>query len=373
MAALTSAMLAAGALGVGGGIIGRIASAGDRAKAEQAMKDAYAQITAIGAPPDLSAEIVREKLKQVGVYDPKMEDSIQQDISQFSKIQEDPKLRDAQAKSLQLLQQRGEAGLTPAERSAFNENRRKVAQEAQGQRQQILQSMAARGMGGGGAELAAQLSASQSGDERLSSEGDRLAALASQNALQSTAQAGQLGGQIRGQDFSVASAKAQAADELNRFNTQAQIARQQRNVSSQNQAQLANLAEQQRVSDYNTQMTNAERDRQAQARQQYWNSQLGLAQAKSGALLGQGQQYGQQAQNTAGMWQGIGSGLGGAVSAGAAGEQQNALLTTLANKGNQNNQPDFSAASYGSKLAQVPMPEAKFGDSMNRRKNWWEQ
>lgn len=334
MAALTTAALAGIGASVGGAVIGNLASAGDRAKAQQAMQEAYQQILSVGAPPDLSKEIVREKLKAAGVYTPQLESAIEQDSTQFSKIQEDPKLRDAQMKSLQMLQQRGEGGLTAADRAAFNETRRNVARESEGKRQQILQNMAARGMGGSGAELAAQLSSAQAGDERLSSEGDRLAAIASQNALQSTAQAGSLGGQIRGQDFDVSSKKAQAADELNRFNTQNQIARQQRNVASQNQGQLTNLAEQQRIADYNTQMANAELDRQSRARQDLWQNQLAAAQAKSNALIGQGQNSAANAARTAGTWQGIGQGVAGGIGQAAAYDQQNNLIKTLAARGN---------------------------------------
>lgn len=334
MAALTGLALGSLAASVGGAVIGNIASSSDRAKAQQAMQEAYQQILSVGAPPDLSAEIVRQKLKSAGVYTPQLEDAIQQDSTQFSKIQEDPKLRDAQLKSLQVMQQRGEGGLTAADRAAFNETRRNVERESEGKRQQILQNFAARGMGGAGAELAAQLNSAQGGDERLASEGDRLAAIASQNALQSTAQAGALGGQIRGQDFDVAAKKASAADELNRFNTQNQIARQQRNVSSQNQAQTTNLAEQQRLSDYNTQMANAELDRQAKARQDLWQNQMAAAQAKSNALIGQGQVSAANAARTAGTYQGIGSGIAGGLNQANAFDQQNKLISALAAKGN---------------------------------------
>lgn len=317
-------MLAASAASsLGGAVIGSIAGAGDRQKAQDAMNAAFKQINDIGAPPDLSAEIIRQNLQQVGVYSPALEQAITQDVSKVSQIQEDPSLRNAQTQALQALQQRGSQGLTPIERQAFNENRRKAAIESESKRNQVIQNLAQRGMGGSGAEIAAQLGASQSGDQELAAEGDRLAAAASQNALQATAQAGQLGGQIRGQDFSVAGTKAQAEDALNQFNINNQIARQQRNISSQNQAQQGNLAEQQRISDTNINAANTEKLRQANAKQQLWNSQAQLAGMKSNALTGQAQNAQQQGDATAKQWQGIGSGVGGAINAAGAQTLQN--------------------------------------------------
>lgn len=337
MAIASGTLIASAAAGIGSAVVGQIAAAGDKQKAQDAMNAAYQQILSVGAPPDLSKEIIRDQLKQVGIYSPQLEDSITQETSKLSQIQEDPKLKDAQMQALQGLQQRGAQGLTAQERGAFNETRRNVEKEAESKRQQVIQNLAQRGLAGGGAEIAAQLGAAQSGDERLSAEGDRLAAAAAQNALQATAQAGQLGGQIRGQDFSVNSAKAQAADELNRFNVSNQIARQQRNVANENQAQQQNLATQQQISNYNTQQANEERLRQAQAQRQNWQDQMTAAQARAGALSGQGQYNQQQAQNTASAWQGVGQGISGAANSYGAQQAQNDLLTRLFNKKQQNN------------------------------------
>lgn len=315
MIGTTAALIGSVAAPLVGNIVGGIASSGDKAKAQQAMNDALAQIQAVGAPPDLSAQIIREKLQQVGVYNPKMEDAITQGVSQVSQIQEDPSLKSAQNRALQVLQQRGAGGLNPEDRAAYNQLRAQTEKDAEGKRQQILQNMAARGMGGSGAELAAQLSSSQANDQDLSAQGDRLAAQASQNALQAMSQAGSLGGQIRAQDFDVNKTKAAAADELNRFNTQAQIARQARNTASANTAQQQNLSEAQRVSDYNTQQDNDEKLRQAAAKQAYWQNSLGYAGAKANAEKGQAQNYMNNAQQTADQFGKIGSGVGSGIGA----------------------------------------------------------
>jgi len=304
-------MIAGAVTQIGGNIIGSMASGNDQDRARAAMAQAWQEINAVGAPPDLSAEIIREKLKQVGIYNPKLEDAITQDVSKLSQIKEDPGLRGAQTQALQLLQQRGSTGLSPEDRAAYNQIRNQVAKEDTGRRQRIMQQMAERGMSGSGAELAAQLQSAQSSDQALSESGDRLAAMASQNALQALTSAGNLGGQIRGQDFDVNRTRAAAEDELNRFNTSNQVTRQQRNVASQNQGQLFNLTEQQRIQDENTRMLNAERDRQALAKRQNWLDRMSQAQAKANALTGQAQAAQQQADATKQNWANAASGLGG--------------------------------------------------------------
>lgn len=327
-----TALAASGIASIGGSVIGAIAGAGDRQKAQDAMNAAYAQIAAIGAPPDMAQAIVRQNLQQVGVYTPALEQAITQDVSKVSQIQEDPTLRNAQTQALQGLQQRGSQGLTAVERGAFNEARDKSAKEVEAKRQQVIQSLAQRGLSGSGAEIAAQLGAAQSGDQDLAAGGDRLAATAAQNALQATAQAGQLGGQIRSQDFSNAQTKAQAEDALNQFNINNQIARQQRNISSQNTAQQGNLSEQQRVSDTNINAANAEKLRQLQGQQQNWQNAQQLAQAKANALTGQAQNSQAQGNATAASIAGVGQGIGGAINAVGAQQQQQNFWDKLLNK-----------------------------------------
>lgn len=314
MAALTSLAIAGGvtaAAGLGAKVIGSIEAGKDRDKAMAAMQAAEEEIRRVGAPPDLSAEIIREKLKQAGVYTPQLEESIQQDATAFKQIEENPQLKEAQTKALQFLQQRGEQGLGAEDRAAFNKLQAENARNAEARRQSIIQNLQARGIAGSGAELAAQLSSAQAADAEASEQGDRIAAAAAQNALQAMAQAGNLSGQIRSQDYNVMSDKARAEDELNRFNTQAQIARQQRNIGSLNEAQRLDLAEkqrileQQRADDYN------EKLRQNQEQQNFWNNKLRQQTAIANAKQGQAIQHNTQAQATQAAWGGAGDALVG--------------------------------------------------------------
>ncbi len=298
-----------------GGIIGNMASQGDRDRAAAAAAEAVSIIDKVGAPPDLSKAIIFEKFKQAGVLNPEMEQQINIGFSQVSKIQEDTKLRDAQINALEMYKTRQQGGLTPQDRAAFNEIRQKNQADVQGKLQQIQQNYASRGQGGSGSELASSLMASQGGANQASAEGDRIAATASQNALTALSQGGQLAGQIRGQDFSNAQVKANAADEFQRFQTTQNASMQQRNVGSTNAAQAANLQQAQKTQDTNTQVDNQEKLREVEAQRQYWQDQLSLATARAGARTGQVNQYQNSANATANMWSGIGSGAGQGASA----------------------------------------------------------
>jgi hypothetical protein len=316
MAAATAVLAGAAIAGpVLGGIIGAQQSAADRARAQQAAQAAYDEIVKLNAPPDLSKAIILKHFKSAGLYTPQLEQQINAGISQVSQIQEDKATRDAQMGGLNLLKERAASGLNATDRASLNQVRNQAAIDNQGKLEAIRQNMAARGMGGSGAELAQELGAASSANSEESAAGDRIAAQAQQAALQAAIQSGQLGGQIRGQDFEVAKAKADAADRFKLFDTQNSIARQERNVGSQNQGQLYNLNQNQQISNMNTNMDNGELERQNAAKRQYWQDQAQLAGMKSGAKLGQAQQYQSQADATAKMWQGMGSGVGAGAGA----------------------------------------------------------
>lgn len=272
-----------GALGgIAGGIIGSINSGSQRAAAQAAMQKASDIIQATGLPPDQSMPIVLQQFKQAGILTPQLEQNINQQYSQMANTYVDPATKQAQTQALQFMQQRGQLGFGPQERAAFNQVQQEVARDAEAKRQQIMQNMQSRHMGGSGAELAGALSAAQSGDQRASMAGDQIAAQAAQNALSAISQAGQLGGQMRSADFGEASTRAQAADQMNRFNVQSQQAAQQRNIAAQNQAQQYNIGNAQQISNANTAQGNQELYRQQQAAEQYWKNKMAQANDLSG-------------------------------------------------------------------------------------------
>lgn len=320
MAALTAGLIGAGlASSIGGSIIGGIASGDDKKKAQEALDRADAIINNLQLPPDQSRPIIIQELKSAGVWKPEMEQHIDAGISKVSQIKEDPAFKEKQMATLNALQQIADTGMTATGRAEYNKVRAQAQQDAEAKRQQILQQMQMRGMGGSGAELAAQLSAAQGSANEQAAAADRIAAEQEQAKMSALGQLGGLAGQVRGQEFGIEQAKAGAADAFKMFDVQNQLAQQARNVASKNEAAKYDVMNQQRLSDANIAAANQELQRQRQGEMQNYAAaaqRAGLQAQQAGARAGQ---YQQQAQNTAQGWANMGSGLGG-------------MLTTIAGK-----------------------------------------
>lgn len=298
-----------------GGVVANASTADQRAAAQQASQQALQQIQAVGAGPDLAKQIILDQYKQAGIYTPQLEQTITQGISKAANLQErDPATRNAQMDALSQFQQLGQTGLTQTDRAALNQARQSVDTDTNGRLQSILQGMAQRGMANSGSSLASQLQQSQGGTNQLSASADRIAQQAQQARIAALQQAAQIGSSVRGQDYSVDLGKAQAADELSRFNTQQATNAQQYNVGAQNQAQQYNLTNAQNISNANTSNANQELLRQKQAEQQQYENQLNNAKLQSGALSNYGNQQSQNAQNSAQNINSIFGGIGKAVS-----------------------------------------------------------
>lgn len=305
--------------GILGGILGNNAAKMDRRKQKQAINDAVAIFDKIGMPPDLSKELILKEFERQGVYTPELEEDLNSTFaeSEQGKIQEDPGLRDAQVKALSDMQKRSKVGLSAEDRASLNQVRGEVQRDAEAKRQQVLQQMQARGMGGSGSALVAQLQAGQDAQNLASSESDNIMAQAQQRALQALGQSSDMAGNLRGQDFNVNQAKASALDERNRFLAENSISRQQRNVTNLNQAQLSNLQEQQRIADANAMQANAEKQRQVDAQRSQYDQKLKFAAGKSGQLAELATYHGDTANQKAQAQKDMGAGIGGMVGEGA--------------------------------------------------------
>jgi hypothetical protein len=228
----------------------------------------------------------------------------QMEDSEFSKIQEDPRLREAQMQALSQLEKIGEVGLTPEERAQRSEMLRQGAAQEQARQQQILQGMAQRGALDSGSSLLAQLqsSAAQGADARRQSE--QMAAEVAGRRRQALMQAGNMAGNMSQQQFNRQSQQATAQDRIAQFNAEQRAnvnrmnlaARQgienQRTGIANQQAQIANMIAQQRYQNELSratgqgQVTNAMSTLTANQAQRPGALQAGLAGAASGALTG---------------------------------------------------------------------------------------
>jgi hypothetical protein len=302
------AAIAGGAI-IGGALIGSNA-AKKQSEAAAAAQRALMERLDAAQLPDIEEQKLNYEMNQYqGQIDPTLEQGINSDPSLMQNIQVDPRLREAQMSALQQLSQYGQTPFTEADSAALRDVRRQASADEHARQSAILQSMAQRGMGGSGAELAARLSSSQASTDRASAEGDRLAQMAQQRALQSISQSGTLGTQVAGQQFDQAAKIANAQDVINQFNTQNQRDVQQRNVGIKNTIDAQTQADKQRIAESNVALRNQQQTNNKNLYQQQFNNQIAKATGQVSAASPYIQSQMQQAGNTAQSWMNMGQGV----------------------------------------------------------------
>lgn len=298
-----------------GGLIGMIASNSDRQNAKNSANAAIDELMSVGLPPDLSNPVAIKHLQSVGLYTPQLEQAINLGVTQGEQITEDPELKAQQLRQMSALENLSKRGFSPAQIADLTKQNMLTERNEQARQQSLIQNMQARGQGGGGAEIAARLQSSQDAANRQSQAGLDATGASSQAAMNALQQLGSVAGNVRSQDYGVAKDKAAAADLRNRFNTQAAMTRQTTNVGAQNQGQERNLERAEKVSDTNVALDNQELLRQNQAKRQYWEDQAARSGMRAGALQGRSKIQTGSANDTSGLWGGIGTALGGAAGA----------------------------------------------------------
>jgi|GEM_PF-2500349 len=326
--ALTAGAIAAPIIG---GILGGSSASKARKQAAAAAAAAYAELSKVGMPPDLSKEVILQQFQEMGMLTPELEQEINLQQSQVAQIEEDPSLRTAQMEALNTLGGVSRGGLRAEDRTAYNELRAKTQQDAEAKRQQLMQSMQARGMGGSGAELMAQLQSQQASADTAAAGADTLASESSRAAREAILSRANLAGSLRTQDFDTNEARSRAIDDRNQFLFQNSVNRQASNVGARNAAQAANLQNKQRLSEMNTSQGNAESLRQNEAKRQNWQDQLDLANAKAAALNNQAAQARADGQSKANTYSALGNAIGSGFA--AYGQSQPAQKSTTGSAG----------------------------------------
>lgn len=313
---MTGYLIASAAAPVIGGLLGQNAAQGDREAAMRLRRQAMDAFAGLQLPSVKEQEILLEQLRSQGQLTPEMEQAITQGRSEMEGISTDPRLKDAQLAALSSLQDIGnQGGMSATDRARWNSMQSDLNRNAGAQQAAVMQNFARRGQAGSGMELLAQLTNQQASADRASQQGMDIKAQAEQRALQALMSGGQLAGSMRDQDFSQASAKAQAQDAINRFNTQNRQDVQMRNVGASNAAQAANLGERQRIADVNVGMKNQQQIHNKGLLQQDFQNRMGRAAGMSGQAQSLAGATDARADRTAGMWAGIGSGLGQGIAA----------------------------------------------------------
>lgn len=306
-------LLIGGLAALGSGIAGAIsnASAADRAAMlqEKGMKEWFN----LNIPDPRERELALQKFVQAGELHPALEQSVKTEESKFNGITQDPHLRESRMRSLAALEQQSYGGEQVQDAAARQKALIESGASNRGHQLAITGDLARRGQLGSGLELAARQNAAQAEGDRLANNSLDIEAQRRQRMLQAMEGAGSLAGNIQGQDFDMAAAKAKANDAINMFNTQNLIGMNQRNIDRGNDATKYNLSTKQDVANRNVGLNNYQQEYNKNLLQQDFENRAKRAAGLSGQYGQQAQQVTQQGQNAAKMWGGVASGAGNAI------------------------------------------------------------
>jgi len=169
-------------------------------------------------------DLLLQNMNEYGQIDPAVLKNVEAEIqtnTEFDKIREDVRLKDAQMNALQRMQQvASEGGMTAIDRARLNDINAQVNQQTQARRQAAMTQAAQRGQAGSGLMYANILGGEQAAAEAAARQGFDVAAEAQRRALEAMAGSGRLAGDIRGQEYQQAANRAQAQDRINAYNTQ---------------------------------------------------------------------------------------------------------------------------------------------------------
>src|SRR5262249_10097680 len=161
--------------------------------------------------------------------------------SAYESLSMDPRGSLAQMDALRGLQDIASAqGMDPQFRAALAQSQAANAQQERATRGNILDSFSHRGAGGSTGALVAALTAQQGAAQRAGMEGLQAAGQGAARQYQALADAGALGGAIRGADYQDASDRAGAMDRVAQYNAANRQAVNQRNTNARNQFALNN-------------------------------------------------------------------------------------------------------------------------------------
>lgn len=298
---------------IGGGVLGGILGymgAADQAKSQEErmeiLRQAAAQFNNIQIPEEKAR--VYEELRSAGRLSPEFEAAISAPSTTMEQISVDPRLREAQMAALAQLSALGRSGMDQKDLAEIEAARQRYAAESQAQQNAIQESMARRGLGSSGMEQVLRAQAGQQAANQMALTEQSLQGEARRRALEAIMKSGQLGGQIRTQEFDEESAKKQAQDAINRFNASLMAGRESRNVDRSNQAQASNLTQAQRLADANVALRNTAYDTNAGAAQRRFDNEMRRTAGATGFTGAAADVKADEGKYKAQMWGNIGQG-----------------------------------------------------------------
>ncbi len=240
--------------------IGEANSAAERARAQKVLQAALAKIEQLPEPEQ--ERVIAEMLGP----------------SALESVQADPESVSAQKNVLgRLMELERNGGMTLEDDANLAKVQSKLARGERSNRAALLNSSAARGTLGSGAELAAGLQSQQAAADRANAAGMDVMASAQRRYLDSLQQRAGLSGQMRQQDFAERSQAAKAKDEIARYNT-----------TARERAKYYNAQQPMQMADY----------------------RLRKATAGAGLTGGLATQHNQDADRSSAFWSGLGATAG---------------------------------------------------------------
>lgn len=198
-----------------GSLFGGSAGKKDMKKSNQLMREAVERLEAVGVPT--------VEAQKIALQDPEIQGLLEAEQlaeSEMAGVSIDPRMKQAQMSALEEISGLAQTGLGAEDKAAFNALRRDASGMAQAQNASALQEANARGTLDSGSSLIASLNAGQNAANRASAEGDRLAANAAAARREALTQKANLATSMGQNDFSNKAQVANAADSINRFNSQ---------------------------------------------------------------------------------------------------------------------------------------------------------
>ncbi len=271
-------------MGLFGGITGALFGGGG----EEYSNEASNLFKGLNVPGIEEQMVQLQKYVEAGIISPEEAQAALQESNAYDNMNLDTQGRQAQLAALQQLQDIGnEGGLTAQDKAQLNAIQNEEQTKSRGAREAILQNAQARGAGGSGLEMLQQMQNEQNAASNASTRDLNVASMAQQRALAALQAAGQQGSQLNQQQFNQEQAKANAANEIAKFNAQNTQQVGLANQAANNAAQNTNLQNKQNVANLNTQTANQQEGYNKGLVQQQFQNQLAKTSGTANALNNQ--------------------------------------------------------------------------------------
>ena len=196
-------------------------------------------------------------LQQIEKFNPQVGQLIKEKAPELIKETEDTKMgRDAQRNAMQRFMDISEGGYDPQHAQRVQDARQRAQSEAQSRSESTMQDFERRGIGGSGLELASKIGSSAQAMDRNAMMGLQAESDAYRNQLNALSQGASLGRDLRGQDVDIQSKNARIINDFNQRMSKRHQDWEMNRANAINQADLQNIQEAQRISDFNTKSKN---------------------------------------------------------------------------------------------------------------------